>query len=115
MATRMLLDNLLVFVQMNVFVRNIYQNLALDIFENVQSLGDVVFLSAVNALCTIRIRPVTSLTAKHQWPDALGQTFVIRRVTVGGSSLLHYPGCSFVCASPHGLWTLYFGFGLRAR
>ena len=79
MATRMLLDILLVFVHMKVFVRNLFQNLALDIFENVQSLGDVVFLSAANALCTIRLRPLTSLTATHQWPDAVGQTFGIRR------------------------------------
>ena len=79
MATRMLLDILLVFAHMKVFVRNLFQNWALDIFENVQSLGDVVFLSAANALCTIRLRPLTSLTAKHQWPDAVGQLFGIRR------------------------------------
>ena len=79
MATRMLLDILLVVVHMKAFVRNLFQNLALDIFENVQSLGDVVFPSAANALCTMRLRPVTSLTFKHQWPDAVGQTFGIRR------------------------------------
>ena len=79
MATRMLLYILLVFVHMKAFVRSFFQNLALDIFENVQSLGDVVFLSAANALCTRRLRPVTSLTVKHQWPDAVGQTFGIRR------------------------------------
>ena len=79
MATRMFLDILLVFIHMKAFVRSLFQNLALDIFENVQSLDDVVFLSAANALCTMRLRSVTSLTAKHRWPDAVGQTFGICR------------------------------------
>ena len=56
-----------------------FSKLGLEIFENVQSLGDLVFRSEVNALCTRRVRPVTSLTAQHQWPDVVGQTSVIRR------------------------------------
>ena len=100
---------------MNGFVRNHFRNLALDIFKNVQSLGDAVILSSVNALCTIMIRPVTWLTAQHQWSDVVGQTFVIRRWQSVGLGCFTTQGVLAFARHCTGLLTLYFVGGLRAR